>query len=181
MADFYATYPPSVSAQIPTYPDFASFPSAITAGNGALAIALDTDILYISDGLNWTPIGGPGIPLSIGTFDSGTPSANGAHIDANALIMQSASSTNPGLVNISTQTFEGVKTFADAPNFSSLTASLPLKLDGSKNVLAAAIDLNSAEITGTLQINHGGTGVTGLGDLTESASSVLTITGGTGS
>ena len=160
MTNLNASYPVvlGVGSGIPTYATFADFPSAVTAGNGALAIALDTDTLYISNGTTWEAIGGPGVALSIGTFDSGTPSSNGAHIDGNALIMQSASASNPGLVNVSTQTFAGVKTFSSAPNFSSLTASLPLQLDASKNVISAAINLSTSEITGTLPINHGGTG-----------------------
>ena len=108
----YFSYPPSAGGGgIPTYANFAAFPSAATAGNGALAIALDTDTLYISDGTNWHAIGSPSSVLSIGAFDSGTPSSNGAHIDVNALIMQSASATNPGEVNTGTQTFAGNKTF----------------------------------------------------------------------
>jgi len=58
---------------------------------------------------------------SIGTIDSGTASLNGATISGNALIMQSASSTRPGLVNNTAQTFSGNKTFSGtigASNFS---------------------------------------------------------------
>lgn len=109
----YYTYPPSTSSAsgVPTYPSLANFPSAATAGNGALAIALDTDTLYISNGTVWEPIASPGTVLGVGTFDSGTPSPNGAHVDSNLLIMQSASASNPGEVNTGTQTFAGNKTF----------------------------------------------------------------------
>lgn len=119
----YYVYPPSTAtgSGIPKYPTFASFPSPVTAGNGALAIALDTDILYISTGLVWQPIGGPGTVLGVGTFDSGSPSPNGAHIDSNLLIMQSASATNPGEVNIGTQTFAGNKTFTGTISAANLT------------------------------------------------------------
>lgn len=48
---------------------------------------------------------------TIGTFDSGTPAANGASISGNNLLLQSASATVPGLVNTGTQTFAGTKTF----------------------------------------------------------------------
>jgi len=41
----------------------------------------------------------------------------------------------------------------------SLTASLPLKLDANKVVTAAAISLSGAEVTGTLPVGKGGTGV----------------------
>ena len=41
----------------------------------------------------------------------------------------------------------------------SLTASLPLKLDANKTVTAAAIALTGAEVTGTLPVGKGGTGI----------------------
>lgn len=149
MSGTYAVYPPTSSGSgIPKYANLAAFPSAVSAGNGALAIALDTDTLYISDGSSWLVIGAPGVALSVGTFDSGTPSANGAHIDTNALIMQSASASNPGLVNIGTQTLAGVKTFSSAPIFSSLSASTALVLDGSKNV--ATLAYGSANIASSI-------------------------------
>jgi hypothetical protein len=109
----YFTYPPTTAtgSGVPTYATFAAFPSASTAGNGALAIALDTDTLYISDGTTWHAIGSPSTVLNIGTYDSGVPSSNGAHISGNSLIMQSASTANPGEVNTGTQTFAGDKTF----------------------------------------------------------------------
>jgi len=50
------------------------------------------------------------------------------------------------------QTVAGVKTFSSPPLLSSLTASLPLKLDGSKNMVAAAISLAGAEVTGNLPV-----------------------------
>lgn len=41
----------------------------------------------------------------------------------------------------------------------SLTASLPLKLDSNKTVTAAAISLSGSEVTGTLTVGKGGTGI----------------------
>jgi parallel beta-helix repeat protein len=52
-----------------------------------------------------------GAVSAIGALDGGTPSANGASISSNTLYLQSASATNPGLVNTTTQTFAGNKTF----------------------------------------------------------------------
>lgn len=148
MASF--EWPPSGSGGgVPTYANLAAFPSA-AANTGDLAIALDTGILYESFGGQWVVIGGPGTITSIGPIDTGTPSANGAQDNNGQLIFQSASSTVPGLVNNSAQIFSGVKTFSSAPNLSSLTASLPLQLDASKNILAAAINLSGAQITGIL-------------------------------
>jgi hypothetical protein len=48
-----ATWQPSGSGGVPAYTNFASFPSASSVGNGALAIALDTNILYESNGTSW--------------------------------------------------------------------------------------------------------------------------------
>lgn len=176
-----ASYPPSGGGGggISKYPSFSNFPA--TATDGTLALALDTDILYaynVGDAA-WLEIAGPGAALSVGTFDSGTASANGAHIDADALIMQSASATRPGLVNISTQTLAGVKTFSSAPNLSSLTASKPLQLDASKNVTAANTDLTS-QVSGILPAANGGTGVGSLGNLTDAGTDGIVVTGGSG-
>ena len=44
-------------------------------------------------------------------------------------------------------------------NLPSLSASLPLKLDANKNVTAAAIALDGSEVTNTLPIGKGGTGI----------------------
>ncbi len=49
---FYASYPAQIN-DIQRYANLAAFPSAITAGNGALALALDTDFLYVSNGTTW--------------------------------------------------------------------------------------------------------------------------------
>lgn len=61
--------------------------------------------------------------LAVGTIDSTTPSSDGA-VDSNgALILQSASATVPGLVNITTQTFAGNKTFTGTITASGLSGS----------------------------------------------------------
>lgn len=153
MAGQFGMYP-VVGGGVATYPTFASFPA--TAADGTLALALDTDYLYAYNvGLaSWVLIAGAGSILSMGTFDSGTPSAAGAHIDLDKLVMQSASASNPGLVNTGSQVLAGVKTFSSAPNLSSLTASTGLQLDGSKNIISAT-----------------------LGTVTESTSAVLTLAG----
>ena len=148
----YYKYPPASSGGngIPEYPTFADFPDPTSVSNGTFAFALDTETLYVSDGTQWIVIAGPGVALSIGTFDSGIPSANGAHIDSNELIMQSASATVPGLVNTGAQTLAGAKTFSTAPILSSLTASQALVLDASKNV--ATLAYTSAATASTLVV-----------------------------
>lgn len=61
--------------------------------------------------------------LEIGTIDTGTPSANGAQLTAGSLIMQSASVSKPGLVNLTTQSFAGAKTFTGVIAVNSATAA----------------------------------------------------------
>jgi len=70
--------------------------------------------------LSWSPASGGGIS-TIGTLDSVAKSANGAVISGSNLILQTADSSNPGLVSTGTQTFAGSKTFSSLPTFSSLT------------------------------------------------------------
>lgn len=92
-----------------------------------------------------------------------------------------AGATARGLVTVNAQIFAGKKNFTTAPLFSSLTASLPLKLDASKNVFSAAIDLSTAEVTGLLpetSINPGANG-----DSLQTIAGVVTwapASGGTG-
>lgn len=50
-------------------------------------------------------------PQFLGTIDSQTPSSDGAVVLGNGLYLQSASVTVPGLVNNTTQSFSGNKTF----------------------------------------------------------------------
>ena len=94
------------------YATFADFPAVTSANNGQFAVALDTGTVYEVIGGVWTVVAGPADILSVGTIDSQTPSANGAVDHANQLIMQSASGSVPGLVNNTTQTFSGQKTFS---------------------------------------------------------------------
>jgi hypothetical protein len=69
-----------------------------------------------------------------------------------------ASATQRGLVSTGVQTFAGVKTFNAAPILDSLTATRPLKIDGSKQIISTQIDLASTnDITGVLAETHGGT------------------------
>ncbi len=118
----YVRYPANAPGGVPVYANFAAFPAS--GANGALAIDGSTHILYEynTSTVAWEPIASytaylaalasAGAPTTVGTIDSEvTPSANGATIFGGQLIMQSASATAPGLVNNTTQSFSGVKTF----------------------------------------------------------------------
>ena len=132
----------------------------LTGANGDVLIPNNSAFMlqYNSTANAWICIISQG--RFMGTIDSQTKSANGAVQVGNQLVMQTADATSPGLVSTAAQTLAGAKTFSSAPILSSLSASLPLKLDASKNVTAAAIDLSGSEVTSTLAIGNGGTGQT---------------------
>lgn len=50
------------------------------------------------------------------------PNANGASLSGQALTLQPANATNPGVVTTAAQTFAGAKTFSSAPLFSTMTS-----------------------------------------------------------
>jgi len=119
------TWSPLMSAgsgSVPTYANLAAFPSPASAGNGALAIALDTDTLYISTGSAWNPIGSSSTVLSIGPFGS-SPNAAGGTISSNTLTLEPADGTHPGGVSTTAQTFAGNKTFTGSISASNLSGT----------------------------------------------------------
>lgn len=147
----YIRYPASGGSGITTYASFSAFPAS--ASDGAAAIALDTDILYIFNlaTVTWLPVASPGAVLSLGNVGS-TPSAAGASITSNVLTLQPADATHPGLVNITTQTFAGQKTFSTG-----LTGTLTGA--ASLNVLTSALGTLSDAGTDGIVVT-GGIGAT---------------------
>ncbi len=193
MVSFYASYPLNGGGGgVPTYPTFTDLPAV--ASNGSLAVTLDTDTLYVySSGMAaWLPIATPGDALAIGTYDSGTASVNGLHIDTNAIIAQSASATRPGMVNTGTQTFAGAKTFTGAISASNLSGTNTGDVTlGSANGLsivgqALSLALSSTSTTGALSSTDWNTfnnkqATLTIGNLTDVGTDGITVTGGTGS
>lgn len=111
--------------------NYSVFPSSSSGGSGNLS----------------------SISFSIGVYDSKAPVSQGASVSSNSIFLQSATSTLPGMISSNSQTFAGVKTFSSAPNFSSLTASLPIQTDGSMNAISLGIALNSlTQTTGSLSL-----------------------------
>ncbi len=131
------------------YANFAALPHPCTDGD--VAVTIDTGIIYVCESNVWQPSAGPGVPLSLGSFDGNTVDAKGASIAASVLYMQSADATHPGEVNVSTQTFAGQKTFSTGLS-GTLTGSASL------NVLTSA-----------------------LGNLSDAGTDGIIVTGGTGS
>lgn len=121
---------------------------------------------------------GSGFPVVIvGPLDGASPSVNGGVISSATLYFQSFTNVFPGLVNSTSQTFSGIKTFNSAPNLNSLTASLPLQLDVSKNIISQAINLASSQVTGNLPLSQ----TSGSISLTNQVSGLLPISQVSGS
>lgn len=195
----YIQYP-SLGEGIAKYATFASFPAS--AENGALALALDTDTLYAFDSgtMSWVSIASPGGGgvTTMANLDSEVPNSQGATIDGTSLAMQSATATEPGLVNNTTQSFSGNKTFTGTIAASNLsgtntgdqTITLTGDVTGSGTSSFAATIANSA-VTNAKMANMANNTVKGnksggaaapsdlaLSDIAEATSSVLTITNG---
>ena len=115
---------------VAVYANLAAFP--VSASPGTLGVAQDTGIVYEFIVSTWQAVAGPGSVLSIAALDSQAANALGVSIAGNALSMQSADVTHPGLVNNTTQTFSGQKTFSTGIT-GTLTGSASL------NVLSSAI------------------------------------------
>ncbi len=149
-------WPPRGGTQIAEYANLAAFPSAVTAGNGAFALALDTDILYVSNGTSWLAIAGPGSVLSLGNLDAQAGTAQGAALVASSLSMQSATTLVPGLINNTTQSFSGNKTFTGTIGASNLsgtnTGDVTIGTANGLSLVAQALSLglSSTSTTGAL-------------------------------
>jgi len=129
MAGSFTRWPATPNGITP-YATYADLPPI--AAEGSFAVTLDTDTLYVYDS-GWVAIAAPGTMLGVGTIDTGVASANGAHVDSNLLIMQSASATAPGLVNTTTQTFAGTKIFSAIGVNNSYPISALLDVHGNGN------------------------------------------------
>jgi hypothetical protein len=144
----YGVYPAGGGGSgsgVPTYPNTAAFPAV--ASDGALAIALDTHSLYEynATAVQWQLLGTANQTVtSVGTIDSKPKSSDGASIVQNALFMQTADGTNPGLVSTAAQTFAGVKTFSSAPVLSSLTTGIAHVGSGGAITSSSIVDADVA-------------------------------------
>ena len=118
-----------------------------------------------------------GTVTTIGTYDSQTSQANGLDIIGNTLYAQSATISNPGMVNATTQSFAGNKTFTGTIAISpSSTSALTIDTTsfifdstnsafgiGMQPSTAVAIDIiNSSGTSKPIQITSYGTGSTNV-------------------
>lgn len=127
----------------------------------------------VSDGTNWflqvAPSGGSGV-TTVGTIDSQTASANGLVIAGANIYAQSASSTNPGMVNNTAQSFSGLKTFLDSLNLRDTAAAFDLKLQSTSNGVL------TANRTLTLDVTNADRTIDLAGNLTVSAAATVSGT-----
>ena len=176
MADTFIRYPLSGVA---VYASLSVFPA--TAGAGELAVARDTDTLYVFDEstVAWLAIGAPTVAFSLGTFGS-TPNANGATMALGVLTLQPASGTQPGGLSTGAQTIGGAKTFSAAISASNLsgtnTGDVTLTAVGSSpngngaSLTGQALTLQPADATNPGILTAGTQSIAGektfLGDMT---------------
>lgn len=104
---------------------------------------------------------GVGTNAPAGKFHVIAPSANQFRVGYNTTEYFNLSVASNSATTIDVVGTAPSITTADTINLSALTASTPLKLDGSKNIISADIDLTT-DVTGTLPIANGGTGLTSV-------------------
>ncbi len=209
---FYATYPVEGGSggTVPTYATLSLFPSAVGAGNGALAIALDTDILYISNGTIWEVLAdpaispfaitqlhgdgaatGPGnVALTLSTVNSnvgtfGTASSVGT-FTANAKGLVTAAS-NTSIQIAESQVTNLVSDLAGkVPTTRTISTTAPLTGGGDLSVdRTIAIPAATGSVNGYLTSTDWTTfnskqNALTIGDLTDVGTDGITVTGGTG-
>lgn len=130
--------------------------------NGLVPASGGGTVNYLRADGTWADLPGTGTVNSVGTFDGISPSPNGSTISGADIFFQSASVSNPGMVNTTTQTFAGNKTFDGH-----LQTSNNILDDGSGNAIfdglvtsetgfnAAAYKVDGAGIS-TIQMPGGG-------------------------
>lgn len=135
-----------------------------TVGNspGDARVALDTDHIWVWDGitLRWVDTGLTQANVGVTPNNAGyslTLDNTQPNLSFQDLILQPADNTHPGVLTAGAQTIGGNKTLSGTTNLSGLTASNPLQLDASKNIISAPIDLTTTQISGVLPVAHGGT------------------------
>lgn len=91
------------------------------------------------------------ISFSVGTLDGQAPTPQGGSVSSNSIFMQSATTVFPGLINSTSQTFSGVKTFNSAPILPSLSINAQIATNGSGQLVSSSVSLTS-QVTGVLPL-----------------------------
>lgn len=92
--------------------------------------------------------------LVLGSTRTVTISATQPASSSRTYTMPDAGANASFVMTESAQTINGNKTISGTTNLSGLTASLPLQLDSSKNIVSTAIDLSTSQVTGNLGTSH---------------------------
>lgn len=175
-------WPPSGSGSGSTVTSINGLTGAVTLAAGAnITLTPSGNTITIAAG------GGGGSAFdTIGTFDTGTPTTDGLNASGTTLFAQSADATNPGMVNTGAQTLAGDKTFTGHLINSSLTANRAVIT--STGGLFTTSPTTSAElafvngVTSSIQTQLNGKQATlTIGDLTDTGTDGIIITGGVGS
>lgn len=184
MADFYASYPlTGGGGGVPKYANLAAFPSAAGAGNGALAIALDTDILYISDGSAWLELADPDFSPNAITALTGDGTATGpgsvpltlATVNSNVGAFGSASSVGTFTVNA-----KGLTTAAGSTSIQIAESQVTnLVTDLAGKVPVTRLINTTAPLTGGGDLSADRTLAVTSGDLTAAGTDGISVTTGT--
>ncbi|MFZ1249619.1 MAG: hypothetical protein WAQ24_04860, partial [Candidatus Saccharimonadales bacterium] len=85
-------------------------------GTNSIRLARGTNGQCLTSNATTLQWGSCGAAITVGALDGGTANATGATISGSTIFLQSASATMPGLVNTTTQTFTGDKTFKSTTN-----------------------------------------------------------------
>lgn len=170
---------------------YIQWPSRVTSLNGLtgnLTLVAGSNITITPSGQNITisATGGGGSGFNtIGTFDTGTASSDGLNAASTTLFAQSASATNPGMVNTSAQSFAGDKTFSGNFTLSALTANRALiTFTGGLITTSATTSTEIGYVSGVTsaiqtQLNGKQATLT-IGNLTDVGTDGIVVTSGTG-
>lgn len=93
------------------------------------------------------------VSFSVGALDGQSPTPQGGSVSSNSIFMQSATATFPGLVNSTSQTFSGVKTFTSGPILSSLSINAQVSTNALGALVSSSVSLTS-QVTGNLPLSQ---------------------------
>jgi hypothetical protein len=135
-----------VAADLPTgnLTDAGTDGITITGGTGSVIgsgtsisqhVADTTHNGYLSSS-DWNTFSGKQSTITIGALDAQTANANGLALVSNVLSTQSATTSFPGMVNITTQNFNGSKSFTQAAvGTTTFNTGVPLSVSGQSTIV----------------------------------------------
>ncbi len=150
-----------------------------TPAPSRLPIGTTGQVLTVVSGLPAWATASTGV-LTIGTYDSQTSQANGLDIVGTVLYAQSATTTNPGMVNTTTQSFAGNKTFTGNVSLTELIDSTTTGANAALNSTSHSfVVVTNASLTSLSTIPAGSNGQTLI--LTNQTGASITVNNQSGS